>query len=307
MNIKINTNSRSRVMAESWSKRAAVRDKRFEEYRANLFDQSFREFPETLIPFHQHPLYLELDIEKKNFIDSLAWIYWNKRVVETEELIVAPAIQKLIELDHIFNIKGTDRSIIRQTLIDETFHSYMHEIAIENTIKWRNLQENIVDELNNKALIYRRYKEICSKNLSEIEKDLALVAWCFVGELSIYEFLNLVSKDETIQPFNRHLVSLHEKDENAHAGVFEIIILNNLENLKNEHKAILKKFINIAMDVFVEDDWIVWSQILDVVGVKSSQTIINDIKNENEYVSKINLSRSYERIYSVFNELNLEL
>lgn len=49
------------------------------------------------------------------------------------------------------------------------------------------------------------------------EKDIAGLAWVVVGELSIYEFLNIISSDDSIQPSSRTFLRLHEIDEAVHA------------------------------------------------------------------------------------------
>lgn len=295
--------SRSQRMAESWSKRAAVKDKKFEEFRKDIFQPEFRDYPEKLIPFNKNHIYISLDDQTKSSIDILAWIYWNKRVVETEELIVAPAISKLLEDKSPFQIEGFEKTILRQALIDENFHSYMHEIAIENTIFWRDFDPGILKKLTQKALIYRRYKELSEKINNEDEKNLALIAWCFVGELSIYEFLNLVSSDLSIQPFNRKLVELHEKDECGHAGVFEVILLNNFDKLDTKSKKLLIKYIKIAMDVFLENDWLIWEEILKLSNVNKTKLIIQ--QQVANYHNDNKLTRSYKRIYEIFEKLRM--
>ncbi|WP_258196714.1 diiron oxygenase [Nocardia farcinica] len=62
----------------------------------------------------------------------------------------------------------------------------------------------------------------------------ARLTWAVVGELSIYEFLTIVSDDETIQPGSRQLLELHERDEAAHASIVAQVMRGHFHEFGKE-------------------------------------------------------------------------
>lgn len=73
-------------------------------------------------------------------IQTLTWVAWNKGVVDTEELVVAFALIGLVNGATNISLTGVDRVAIRQTLIDEYFHSHRHEVAIGISCRGRKLE-----------------------------------------------------------------------------------------------------------------------------------------------------------------------
>ncbi|ROS05524.1 para-aminobenzoate N-oxygenase AurF [Sinobacterium caligoides] len=279
-----------------WKNKSIVRSGRFKESPDELFDENLTDYPDNLLPFIGHPAYEALDDRIKSRIGSFAWIAWNKRVVDTEELIIGPALACLIANKTDITLKGIPKMAIRQAIVDEYFHSHMHDIAVGITIENRSLSQEDVEQLDKPALLYRRYQEVASDLPEQWQKDIALLVWCVIGELSIYEFLTFVSKDETVQPASRSLVGLHERDEAVHASLIQAVMEDNYQYLSEEQKSCFEACLPYGLSAFSAVDWVIWQDVLRISGVKDSEQIIKDVINDSSISNTIPLNRSFVRI-----------
>lgn len=294
-------------ICRNWSTKSAVRTGEFTEVPEPFFEKEKRDFPSRLIPFSSHPLYRELGEPVHRQVEALAWVSWNKRVVDTEELVVSPALVALMSGSTDIALKGTSRMAIRQTLVDEYFHSHMHDIAVGLTLRGRGIPEGVADRLNRPACVYRSYLETAEDMEHNWEKDLARLAWCVVGELSIYEFLTIVSSDETIQPASRTLLRLHERDEASHASLIAQVMRAHFHELSDEQKECFSRCIPKAIRGFSQEDWLVWKDILDVAEVDSATKIIEDTKQNRDVPDSLPLTRSFLRISDFCRDVGIDL
>lgn len=294
-------------LRDNWLSRAAVRNADYKDYPADLFDPKKYDYPPQTIPFRNHPGYLALHESQKQYIQSLAWIAWNKRVVDTEELLVAPALNAMMNGDTDISIKGTERIAIRHIMIDELFHSHMHEVAIDFTIRYREIPSHVIDKFQRPACSFRSYSETAASLKENWQKDTARLAWVVVGELSIYEFLTLVSKDPQMQPVSRNLIQLHERDEAAHASVIAQVMKNHFQELTEQQQACFIDCLPLAVTGFSQEDWVVWQDILELIEVEDAQQIIEDTINDINVPNRLPLLRSFEKIENFCRSLGFEL
>ena len=302
-----NTNFIVDKICRNWPTRSAVRNGEFVEVPEPFFDVKMRDFPTELVPFRNHPSYVELDEEIKRKVETLAWISWNKRVVDTEELVVTPALVALMNGSTDICLKGPAKTAIRQTVVDEYFHSHMHDVAVGVTTRGRKIPLSVVDRLSRPAWVYRSYMALASTLDHAWERDIARLAWCVIGELSIYEFLNIVSADEDIQPASRTLLRLHERDEAAHASLIAQIIKDHYHQLKPAQKSRFDSSIPVAMDGFSQEDWHTWLDILQAAEIPCAAEIISDTRNSESISSHLPLLRSFQRVQDFCKELGISL
>lgn len=291
----------------NWSQRAAVRSPKWSESPLPEFDAEKKDYPTELLPFCHHPEYVKLDEATRQRVESLAWIVFNKRVVDTEELVVSPALMAMLEGDTDLNLTGNDRAAIRQTLIDELFHTHMHEVAVGMTVRGRNIPADVIDSLNRPACNYRSLQEELAIRNEPWEKDIARIAWVIVGELSIFEFLALVSSYKTIQPASRNLLRLHEVDEAAHSSVIAEVMVRHFDDLNSHQQKLLGECLPRAMRGIAQQDWLVWQDVLELAGVSAAEKIIEDMQNDSNTKNEIPLKRSYQRIHNLCEEVGLTL
>ncbi|WP_437931893.1 diiron oxygenase [Sorangium sp. So ce291] len=294
-------------ICRNWSTMSTVRNGEFVEVPEPSFDPEMHDFPRQLLPFRNHPEYASLDESVHRRIESFAWVSWNKRVVDTEERVVSPALAALMSGGTDIRLKGSARMAIRQALVDEYFHSHMHDVAVGITARGRDLPVELTDRLNRPACVYRSYAKTAERLESSWEKDLARLAWCVVGELSIYEFLGRVSEDETIQPSSRTLLKLHERDEAAHASLVAQVMRDHFSQFSTKQRDAFINYLPLAMDGFSQEDWLVWQDILEVAGVASAKQIVSDVQNDRCVPGHLPLLRSFKRVEDFCNDLGFEL
>ena len=305
--VKVERNKVVERLSRSWSKRATVRNGEFIEVPEPIFDPDKYDFPPQLIPFKNHPDYVALDRAIKLQVETLSWIAWNKRVIDTEELVISPGLIALMNGGIDLCVTGTDRTAIRQTLVDEYFHSHMHEVAIGVTIRGRNLSAQLVDQLNRPAWVYRSYAMAAEGMEERWEKDVARLAWCVVGELSIYEFLGQVSRNPMIQPASSTLLRLHEQDEAAHASIVAQIMRDHFHEFREEQKNCFVKCLPLAMNGFAHEDWLMWQDILELAGVESARKIISEVQSDSSIPNQLSLMRSFQRVEDFCSDLGLDI
>lgn len=294
-------------LCRSWSTRATVRSGEFVEVPEPIFDIEMRDFPPQLLPFSNNLSYTKLNTKLQRRVESLAWIAWNKRVIDTEELVISPGLITLMNGTTDLSVTGTDRTAIRQTLVDEYFHSHMHEIAIGITVRGRDISTELIDQLNRPALVYRSYASAAKGMKENWEKDVARLAWCIVGELSIYEFLGSVSGDPLIQPSSSTLLRLHEQDEAAHASLIAQIMRNCFHEFGERQRSCFVKCLPLAMDGFRQEDWLMWQDILEISGVKNAQAIISDTRGDSSIPNQLSLLRSFQRVKSFCSDVGIDI
>ncbi|MCU4677553.1 diiron oxygenase [Catenovulum sp. 2E275] len=294
------------TLTKNWQFKSTIRSGKFSETPAELFDPELKDYPERLLPFIGHPEYERLDEQTKQTVNSISWIAWNKRVVDTEELIVSPALSLLLTGDLELKLSGNYRGAIRQAIVDEYFHSHMHEITVQLTLDNRGIPIEQASKLTRQALLYREYKALAAQYSEQWQTNLILLIWCVVGELSIYEFLTFVSKDESIQPASRSLVSLHERDEAVHASVIEEVLVDNFDQFSREYTDFIEEILPQAVQAFSTVDWLVWEDVLSISGVSKAKEIIRDISTDLAISSSIPLNRSFIRIKRFCEKVGIE-
>src|SRR5215467_3335271 len=107
--------------------------------RPEQYDPDLPDYPASLLPFAEHPDYLEAPDETKRLVLTLAWLSWNERVIAAEEFVANPTFEMLAH--GVFPGVETPeaRETIQQSHIDEVWHTYMHMIAMRRTREAREL------------------------------------------------------------------------------------------------------------------------------------------------------------------------
>lgn len=283
-------------LAESWSERAAIMKQSWFGDASLTFEEGMEDYPEKLIPFVKHPAYINLSAGQKRLVKSLAWISWNQRVIGTEELVVNPALMELLHGDCGIELTTAEKTAIRQTIVDEYFHSQMHEVAIEFTAKGRNLPGEKLKSLAQYPQVYRALQIALEEADESWKRSLTRLAWVVVGELSIYEFLGVVANDESVQPASRIMLKLHQADEGAHANVIAECMKKNFHQLPQDRQSYFLSRIPLAAAGFTQEDWGVWKIIFEVAKLCEGDSIVDETRDSPEIRQNFALKRSFEKI-----------
>ena len=255
----------------TWPKRAAVCSMTGLEPTGD-FDNNKYDYPMHLVPFCKHPLFQKLDNELQGLILTWGWIGYNQRIITTESTIVNPAL--LYVADQLLGRDEWDlQESIRQTLVDEHYHTLMHMKAVEYTQQNRKLTQQLMLP---PTVACRSLADTQSILVESWQKSLVPVAFATVSEISIGALLNLLANDETIQPFHREVVRAHRNDEYSHSKTLAEIFRVVYTKLDTEKQKFFVKVLPDALRSFVAQDYSMWEAILDQLGVPDYNIILND-------------------------------
>ncbi|WP_048697343.1 diiron oxygenase [Erwinia piriflorinigrans] len=253
--------------SESWDKTSSVKKP---SVSFTCFEAEKADYPESLVPFHQHPLYQKLDHETKTRILSAAWIWYNEKTEFLEELIVNPACQLIVTKRFFGACSNEVRRLISQIMVDEQYHAYMSIYPSIFTREKRDL-EGLYFEYPH---VIKRYRDIDNTHNDEGTKNILLLAFMVVAELSINGYLNLLSKNEDIQPLNKEITYNHQKDEARHSFIVKQVAKDIYINMSEEEKTLFSGFINEALIAFVKAEFLPWKIILEFIGVPFAEELI---------------------------------
>jgi alpha-N-dichloroacetyl-p-aminophenylserinol N-oxygenase len=281
----------------AWPRRATVCD--MERFRAaGEFDAKRPDYPVALVPFFSHEGIERLDEPVKEAILTWGWIGYNRRTVAAEDHVVNPALNYLAsdmlpEDDWVFT------ESIRQTLVDEHYHTLMHLNAIQRTRRERQID---IDMNLPTSITYRELAKLKQQLVEPWEKQLAAVVFATVAEISVNAFLDVLADDETIQPANRSVAQLHNRDEYAHSKTLGEISKVIFHRLTAKQKAFFVATLPVALRAFVAQDFSMWEAILRQLDVPNADEIILDAREPGQQSA---LTRDYSGLYRLADELGI--
>lgn len=263
-----------RIVA-AWPRRATVRTDMTAVMTPEPDDPNVTDYPVHLIPFAEHPRFLDAPDESRQLVNTLAWQAYNARVIAAEEYVANPTFEMLTH--GVF--PGVDRyeakEAVQQSHIDEVWHTYMHMTAMQRTKEARNLttQPDYSHPVTN-----RRLFELVAERSEKWERDMLFLVWTVVGELHINNFLELLARDRTIQPMHSLVARLHARDEAAHGPIVAEVMKDIFVHLDKGQREIFVRTLPDAIRALGAQDYEIWSDILRFVGVPGAVEIINDTR-----------------------------
>jgi 4-aminobenzoate N-oxygenase len=264
----------SRLVA-AWPRRATVRTDMAAFMSPEPNSSGLTDYPVRLIPFAEHPRYLEAPAESRGLVNTLAWQSYNARVIAAEEYVANPTFEMLCH--DVF--PGVERyeakEAMQQAHIDEVWHTYMHMTAMQRTKEAHNLttQPDYSHPITNRILF-----ELTAEHSEKWERDMLFLVWTVVGELHINNFLELLAHDTTIQPMHSLVARLHARDEAAHGPVVAEVMKDVYVHLTKEQRALFARTLPAAITALGAQDYAIWSDILQFVDIPGVEEIINDTR-----------------------------
>lgn len=263
-----------RIVA-AWPRRATVRTDVAAFMEAEVSASGVTDYPVRLIPFAEHPHFLEASEESRRLVNTLAWQAYNARVIAAEEYVANPTFEMLTH--GVF--PGVDRyeakEAVQQSHIDEVWHTYMHMTAMQRTKEARNLT---VQPDYSHPVTNRRLFELTAKRSEKWERDILFLVWTVVGELHINNFLELLARDQTIQPMHALVARLHARDEAAHGPIVAEVMKDIFVHLNREQRELFIRTLPDAITALGAQDYEIWSDILNFVGMDGATEIIADTR-----------------------------
>ncbi|MED7925808.1 diiron oxygenase [Nonomuraea sp. LP-02] len=262
-------------LVAAWPRRATIRTDMAGFMEPQPYERDLTDYPAHLIPFSGHPRFLEATPEQRRLVNTLAWQAYNARVIAAEEHVANPTFEML---GHgVF--PGVDRyevkEAIQQSHIDEVWHTYMHMTAMRRTQEAHGLtsEPDYSHPVTNRRL-YRLTADMSEK----WERDLMFLLWTVVGEVSINTFLELLSRDRTIQPMHTLVARLHGRDEAAHGPILADVMKDVYVHLNKEQRELFIRALPEAIVAFGAEDYELWPEILSFAGVEGTDEIIADTR-----------------------------
>ncbi|MFI9626399.1 diiron oxygenase [Streptomyces sp. NPDC052042] len=262
-------------LVASWPRRATVRTDMEDFLGADLDESGKTDYPVTLVPFADHPRFLEAPEESRELVSTLAWQAYNARVIAAEEHVANPTFEMLTH--GVF--PGVDRyeakEAMQQSHIDEVWHTYMHMTAMQRTREARRLT---VEPDYSHPVTNTRLFRLTAERSEKWERDILFLVWTVVGELHINNFLELLAHDRTIQPMHALVARLHARDEAAHGPIVAEVMKDIFVHLNKEQRELFIQTLPDAITALGAQDYDIWADILDFVGIAGATDIIADTR-----------------------------
>jgi hypothetical protein len=265
----------------------------------NEYDENLPDYPIEMLPFHKHPKFIGATPKQQQEILTWAWLVYNQRVVTAEEYVANPAFTMVMQ--GVF--PGTNnyffQQALQQCLIDEHFHTLIHRTVIHETKKLRDINTELHSP---PSIIYRKLLENQAQVSEKWQKDLLILVWTIVSEISINAYLSLLSSNNSIQPMHKTVTWLHNRDEFAHSSILLEITKSVYIHLNFEKKFFFISALPKALNAFVAHDFSAWHAILKQVGLESYNELIRDCEAD---TANGKLVRDFSGLKKLAEELDI--
>jgi hypothetical protein len=289
-----------RRIADSWPRRATIRTDLDRISEPEEYDEALPDYPARLLPFAEHPLFLAATPEQRQRVLTMAWLVYNERVIAAEEHVANPTFAMIMH----GTFPGADgvhlKRAVQQTHVDEVWHTYMHMVAMQRTREVRAMPS---EPSYPHTVTYRRLLEADARATERWERDLLKLVWPTVSEISVNAYLELLSRDETVQPLHALVPRLHARDESAHSSVMVEVAKALYLHLNEEQRRAFTGYLPKALLAFVEQDFEVWPGVLRHAGIERADEIVADCRARS---GNGLLVRDFSGIRRIVREMELE-
>jgi 4-aminobenzoate N-oxygenase len=290
-----------RRLSAAWPGRATIRSHMETLSQPPEFDPSVPDYPARFLPFAEHPDFLVASPEKRQRVLTYAWLMYNARVITAEERIANPTFAKIVH--GVFPGSGRIevKQAVQQAHVDETWHTYMHMMAMHHTREVRALGP---EPDYPHAVTYRRLAAEQEKVADGWHRDLLALAWTTVTEVSVNAYLELLSRDTTIQPAHALVARLHARDEAAHGSVMVEVTRELYAHLEPAQRRVFAAALPRAVVAFAAHDYRAWPDLLRHVGIARADDIVEDCRNDR---GNSLLVRDFSGVERLARELDIDL
>ncbi|MEU0332778.1 diiron oxygenase [Streptomyces sp. NPDC006193] len=289
-----------RRVADAWPRRATIRTDLDRIAEPGEYDEALPDYPVRLLPFAEHPLFLAAAPEQRQKVLTLAWLVYNERVIAAEEHVANPTFAMIMH--GVF--PGADgvhlKRAVQQTHVDEVWHTYMHMVAMQRT---REVRAVTGEPRYPHTVTYRRLLEADAQASEQWERDLLKLVWTTVSEISVNAYLELLSRDDTVQPLHSLVPRLHARDESAHSSVMVEVAKALYVHLNEEQRRAFTAYLPKALHAFVAQDFEVWPAVLAHAGIARADEIVADCRARS---GNGLLVRDFSGIRRIVREMELE-
>lgn len=288
-----------RRLTEAWPRRATVRGDLSWLTPAGVYDARVPDYPTRLLPFADHPLFTEAPEEQRLHVGTLAWLFYNERVIDVEETVVNPTFEMLAR-GRFPGLGGHEvKEAAKQAQLDEVWHTYLHMLALHRSRDARAVE---AEPEYPDSVTSRRLREFQAAASQRWERDLLALLWTAVAEISVSAYLELLAADETVQAVNSLVCRMHSRDESAHGPIMHELVKESFAGMSAEQKNAFIRLLPEAVKAFGAEDFDLWPDLLRAAGIKRAEEIVEDCrgKPEAEY-----LVTDYSGVQRLLDELGI--
>lgn len=260
-----------------WKNRAAV-NQTLSDYTELEFDITKDDFSSSLLPFRNHPAWLELSEEKRSKCLSYAWAIYNLKTIYIECDVVTPACEDIIKTPPHSNNQKILQDVMSQALLDEALHTRMSILACNYIYDKRQLEALVFNDFN---LVSWRQK-LLSNCSAEWEKRLTRFAIACASETLITDYLKTMAEDNLIQPICHEVTRTHAADEWSHSSVFSLVATDIVQNLRDSEKKYFKNIIERTVEMFANNELGAWAKVFKMLDIPYAEDILNETEDSNE-------------------------
>lgn len=255
-----------------WSTRAAANNKQ-PPFSELAFDPGKNDFCESLLPFRNHPAWIEASHEIKSTCLSYAWIIYNLKTIYIECDIVTPACEDIIKTPpSATRNRALLQESISEALLDEALHTKMSVTACNYIYHHRDLAYLNFTDFN----LIKWKNWVLSSCSAEWERRLTRFGIACASETLITDYLKTLAEDGSVQSICHQVTKTHAMDEWSHSSVFSYVAADLITTLSNSEKAHLKAVIKKTVSMFANNEMNAWEMAFSHARLPRYSDIIQD-------------------------------
>lgn len=259
-------------LSQNWENRAQARNN--SELGNNTFLLEKKDFLSDLLPFKEHPIFIEASEEEKNIILTCGWLAYNEKTIELENFVLMPTCSDVY--NEVFPGVADDccKEIVSETIVDESYHVLLTLRASQITRRYRKLEKLKVPKSN---LIFNIQK-LQSRYPEPWQKSSILLATAIVTEIFVGGYLSSLAHAKDIQPLSSITANAHMMDELAHSCIFKELTKLIYSAMSITEKEFFARVLPYPVCWLVDNDLNLWDKLLQQINFKEGRSMINDCK-----------------------------
>jgi hypothetical protein len=286
-------------LAKNWRRRASVKGAELD--LDALYEPDRADYPEEILPFHDHPTYQALSSTQR--AELLAWgmVAFNRDTMDIEQHVANPGFTLLLNGEFPGVAGEAAETAVAQAMVDEQYHTLMHlnSSAVIRRARGWDLPAKALP-MSQKAIRHLQLRAEAAAD--RFEANLTTLAFATVAEVSISALLDLVADSTEIQPVHSTTAKLHNRDEYCHASISAEMAKAVYRHLTPGQQHFFVTALADGMTAFAANDFSAWRRIMDLVGINGGQRMIDDCQAD---VSRLRMLNDYSGLYRLCRQLEV--
>ncbi|CAM3646021.1 aminobenzoate oxygenase [Rouxiella silvae] len=261
-----------------WKNRAAVNNTH-PEYSELAFNESKKDFSESLLPFRLHDAWQEAPEDVKSRCLSYAWGIYNLKTIYIECDIVTPACEDIIKCPPVNSPNRAElQDVMSEALLDEALHTRMSVMACNYIYDRRKLEPLNYTDFN----LIRWRKQMLESCSADWQRRLTRFAVACASETLITDYLRVMAEDKSIQRICHEVTRIHAEDEWSHSSVFSYVAYDIVRDLGYSERKYLRNTMLKTADLFADNELGAWKSVFNLAGMPYAREIIAETESCNE-------------------------